>query len=308
MNPRAAAVAAVLVSLALAGCGLAAVAGEEPFALPVGPTEWDATAPAWYADGTLHVGERTVELGDRVDQFVLGATGVYWMRGQTLWFTSAEGETEKVEKVGWGNLAVSADRSVFATVDQSRGPTDDYGTHVIQVAAFDTRTGEQLYRTPDQEPDDGADLADLYGEIMPLLTGVSDERLFFDGATIDLADGSRTEASRDVDGIEVYVGLAETLFPDGYHANIGGEGRHRELTGSSLYGWGASPRTAARSSTSRSGRPTRWRTTRGPDANARSTLRGNTSPSWAGTTRTRSSASRSASTRTPSTCSARNRS
>ena len=238
MNLRAAAVAAVLLPLALAGCGIATVADEEPFALPVGPTEWDATAPAWYADGTLHVGERTVELGDRVDQFVLGATGVYWMRGQTLWFTSAEGETEKVENVGWGNLAVSADRSVFATVDQSRGPTDDYGTHVIQVAAFDTRTGEQLYRTPDQEPDDGADLADLYGEIMPLLTGVSDERLFFDGATIDLADGSSTEASQDADGIEVYVGLAETLFPDGYHVNIGGEGRHRELTGSSLYGVG----------------------------------------------------------------------
>lgn len=98
---------------------------------------------------------------------VLGATGVYWVLAPRLMFTSAEGDTQEVASVGWTNLAVSADRSVFATVDQSRGPTDEYGTHVLQVAAFDTRTGAQLYRTPDAEPDDGGDLADLYGEIMP---------------------------------------------------------------------------------------------------------------------------------------------
>jgi hypothetical protein len=239
MNLRGAVIAGALVGLALSGCGspTASGGGKEPFSLPVGPTEWDATAPAWYADGTLHVGERSVELGGRVDQFVLGATGAYWMRGETLWFTSAEGETEKVEKVGWGNLAVSADRSVFATVDQSRGPTDEFGTHVLQVAAFDTRTGEQLYRTPDQEPDGGADLADLYGEIMPLLIGVSDERLFFDRTTIDLEDGSTTQATDGPDG-EVYEGFAETLFPDGFHVYLEGEGRRREVADTWLSGVG----------------------------------------------------------------------
>lgn len=226
--------------LALAGCGEdgGTSAGREPFTLPVGPTEWDVPAPAWFHDGTLHVGERALELGDRVDQFVLGATGVYWMRGRTLMFTSAQDGTQQVEDVGWGNLAVSADRSVLATVDQSRGPTDDYGTHVLQVAAFDTRTGEQLYRTPDEEPDDGDDLADLYGEIMPLLHGVSEERLFFDGATIHLDDGSVIPATRDDEGLEVYEGEAETLFPDGYHVGIRGEGGHRELADSSIYGVG----------------------------------------------------------------------
>lgn len=230
-----------LACLALAGCGTSPsgeASGDAPFTLPVGPTTWDATAPAWYHDGTLHVGERTVELGDRVDQFVLGATGAYWMRGSTLMFTSAEGSTDEVEDVGWGNLAVSADRTVFATVDQSRGPTDRYGTHVLQVAAFDTRTGEQLYRTPDEEPDDGADLADLYGEIMPLLRGVSDERLFFDDVTIDLDDGSTVPVTQDADGIDVFEGYAATLFPDGYHVGIRGEGRRRELAGSSAYAVG----------------------------------------------------------------------
>ncbi|GGU39544.1 hypothetical protein [Nocardioides albus] len=239
MNPVAVIAAGVMVSVLATGCGspTATAGGKEPFALPVGPTEWDATAPAWYADGTLHVGERTVEIGDRVDQFVLGATGAYWMRGGTLMFTSAEGETEKVEKVGWGNLAVSADRSVFATVDQSRGPTDEFGTHVIQVAVFDTRTGEQLYRTPDEEPDDGDDLADLYGEIMPLLIGVSNERVFFDGATIDLDDASATPASDGPDG-EVYEGYRETVFRDGFHVYLEGEGRHRQLSDTWLSGIG----------------------------------------------------------------------
>ncbi|MFJ9389384.1 hypothetical protein ACIRON_11230 [Nocardioides sp. NPDC101246] len=218
------------LALALTGCATATMGGKEPFSLPVGPTEWDATAPAWYAEGTLHVGKRTVELGDRVDHFVLGPTGVYWMRGGTLMFTSAEGKTETVEKVVWDNLAVSADRSVFATVDQSRGPTDEYDTHVLQVAAFDTHTGEQLYRTPDQEPEDGADLADLYGEIMPLLKGVSNERLFFGSATIDLTDGSTTPSTEDGDGIEVYEGFAETLFPEGFHVYISGAGSRRVLS------------------------------------------------------------------------------
>ena len=239
MNARGV-VVGVLACLALAGCGesTGSASHGEPFTLPVGPTQWDTSEPAWLLDGTLHVGERTVELGDRVDEFVLGATGVYWMRGQTLMFTSAEGRTREVEDVGWGNLAVSADRSVFATVDQSRGPTDDYGTHVLQVAAFDTRTGEQLYRTPDQEPRDGDDLADLYGEIMPLLHGVSDERLFFDGTTIHLDDASTVPASQDAEGMDVYEGYAGTLFPDGYRVGIRGEGRHRELAETSAFAVG----------------------------------------------------------------------
>ncbi|MER7556418.1 hypothetical protein ABTZ46_05720 [Nocardioides sp. NPDC126508] len=228
----------MLLPLVLTGCGIATAADEAPFDLPVGPTRWDATAPAWYADGTLHVGDRTVDLGDRVDAFVIGATGVYWTRGQTLWFTSAEGRTEKVEDVGASNMAISADRSVFATVDQSRGPTDEYGTHVMQVAAFDTRTGEQLYRTPDREPEDGADLADLYEEVTPLLHGVSDERIFFGGVTIDLADGSQTRTTEDAEGVDVYDGYAETLFTDGFHVDIAGEGKHRSLSGSALYGVG----------------------------------------------------------------------
>lgn len=229
---------ALLACAVLAGCaGSSEGSATAPFMLPVGTSTWDTGAPAWLLDGTLHLGDATIELGDEVDRFVLGATGAYWMRGETLLFTSAEGDTREVADVGWDNLAVSADRSVLATVDQSRGPTDRYGTHVMQVAAFDTRTGEQLYRTPDEKPDRGDDLADLYGEIMPLLHGVSTKHVFFNGTTIDLADGS-AESATDDDGVEVYPHLADTLLPEGYRVGLSGEGRHRELSDSALSGPG----------------------------------------------------------------------
>ena len=73
---------------------------------------------------------------------------------------------------------------------------------------------------------------------MPLLHGVSNERAFFYGDAIDLGDGSTTPASQDADGIEVYEGYADTLFPDGYHVSIGGEGKRRELVESSLFAVG----------------------------------------------------------------------
>lgn len=228
-----------LACLVLAGCGdSTGSTSDAPFTLPVGSTMWDTSAPAWVADGTLHLGEQTVRLGPGVDQFVLGATGAYWVRNGVLMFTDAEGSTEQVADVGWSNLAVSADRSVLATVDQSRGPTDRYGTHVIQLAVFDTTTGEQLYRTPDEEPDRDDDLADLYSETMPLLAGVSTEHAFFDATTIDLSDGSSTPVTQDAERVDDYVGRAETLFPEGYRVSIRGEGSRRVLTDSSAYGYG----------------------------------------------------------------------
>ena len=228
-----------LACFVLAGCGdSTAGASDAPFTLPVGPTEWDTSAPAWFHDGTLHVGEEAVELGTGVDEFVLGATGAYWVRDGVLRFTDAEGSTEEVADVGWTNLAVSADRSVLATVDQSHGPTDRYGTRVIQLAVFDTTTGEQLYRTPDEGPEGSDDLADLYSETMPLLSGVSNERAFFDDVTIDLVDGSATPATPDAERVDVYVGEAETLFPEGYRVNVRVDGARRGLAESSAYGSG----------------------------------------------------------------------
>lgn len=231
--------AAALAALPLTGCGhLTDASGNEPFTLPVGPTRWDATAPSWFHDGVLHVGDHTVRLGEDVEKYVLGATGAYWMRGQTLMFTSADGDTQRVHDVGWGNLAVSADRTVLATVDQSRGPVDDYGTHVMQLAVFDTRTGEQLYRTPDADPPDGADLADLYSETMPLLQGVSTTQAFYDHATIDLAEGTETPTVTDPEGGEVFVGYAKTLLTDGYPVALREQGRRRVLADSEVWGTG----------------------------------------------------------------------
>lgn len=239
-STRAAAVG-LAAALLLAGCGTSTPQSElggAPFTLPVGPTAWEQTSPAWLLDGTLHVGDQQVRLGRDAEQFVLGATGAYWVRGSDLVFTSVEGETQEVAPTGWGNIAISADHRVFATVDQSRGPTDEYGTHVMQVAAFDTRTGEQLYRTPDEEPDRSDDLADLYSETMPLLDGVSDTRLFYAGRTIELDDGSSVPWNTDPQGGNVYEGYDGALFPDGYRVPVRKRGDRLVLGDSEAWGTG----------------------------------------------------------------------
>lgn len=221
----------LVVSLTVTACGSAPGDGATTTSsLPVGSTRWDVGAPAWLHDGVLHVGDREVTLGPDVDEYVLGATGAYWLRGRALMFTSADDRTQRATPGRWSNLAVSADRTVVAAVDESRGPTDQYGTHVLQAAAFDTRDGRQLYRTPDREPDDGDDLADLYEETTPLLQGVSDRRLFFDDTTIDLADGSSEPTYEAGDGTQAYAGFAETLFVDGFHVGLDGDGSRRELS------------------------------------------------------------------------------
>ena len=108
----------------------------------------------------------------------------------------------------------------------------------MQVAAFETRTGEQLYRTPDTEPRRGDDLGALYPEVMPLLRGVSDERIFYDDTTIHLDDGSTVPAADGSGGVATYEGYDETLFLDGYHVGVRGDGTHREVDDSSAFGSG----------------------------------------------------------------------
>lgn len=228
----------------LSACGDArssgGAAGGEPFELPVGPTTWDATAPAWLSDGRVHVGERSVRIDPDADSYVVGLTGVYWMREGTLMFTSAGGDTQDVAPIGpTSSPAVSADHRVLAVVDRSRGPVDEYGTHVAQVAVFDTGTGEQLYRTPDEAPEKGADLTDLYEELPPEVLGVSDTEVFFDERTIDIASGDETPSTGDGESATGgYAGMADTLFTDGYRVGITGEGRVRSLAGDALYGTG----------------------------------------------------------------------
>ncbi|NPD05317.1 hypothetical protein HN031_11550 [Nocardioides sp. zg-1308] len=199
-------VAAALVCAAVAGgWGLSRYAGAAPFELPVGPTEWDVSERSWLSNGVLHVGDRRVTIGEDPAAHVVGPSGAYWIDGQVLWFTSAEGGTEEVSDLQWSSMVISPDRSTLALLDGSRGPTDEYGTHALQVVVFDTRTGEQLYRTPDTEPGDW-DLADLYEETVPSLDRVSTEHVGIDGVTIDIASGTVT--------VDDPGSLGEMLFGD----------------------------------------------------------------------------------------------
>lgn len=236
-------IALVVLLLSLTGCGDTVAGGADgddkpPLRVPVGPTTWDASAPAWFVDGTLHVGDEAVPLPGVVDRFVVAPTGVYWQRGELLMFTSAEGDTRRVDDVGAADLAISADRSVVAFVDATRGPVDRYGTHVAHLVVADTRTGRIRYRTPDEAPPKGADLADLYEETSPFLAGVAADRAFFRGTTVTLADGSMKQQTTDPDGVGQYVGLADTRFTDGYHVGISGDGPTRRVETSSAFAVG----------------------------------------------------------------------
>ena len=202
-------IVAVLVAfLVLAGWELDGHPGTgAPFELPVGSTEWDVGGPARLQNGVLHVGDRTVRIGDSPTAYAVGPTGVYWIDGQVLRFTSAEGDTREVRDLQWSSLSVSPDGSTLALLDGSRGPTDEHGTHVLQVVVFDTRTGEQLYRTPDEEPAAGTDLGDLYEETAPYLGRVSNEHVSIHGVTIDIASGTVR--------VDEAGSLGELLFADG---------------------------------------------------------------------------------------------
>ena len=199
----------MLACASLTGCGspLFGAAHGAPFELPVGPTEWAEDGPSWFQNGVLHVGSQRVTIGDQPAAYAVGPTGVYWVDAQVLWFTSAEGDTQEVQDLQWSSLAVSPDRSTVALLDGSHGPTDEYGTHALQVVVFDARTGEQLYRTPDEEPRGDPDLADLYEETVPSLDRVSERHVEIDGITIDIRDGTVR--------VDEPGSLGELLFADG---------------------------------------------------------------------------------------------
>ena len=95
------------------------------------------------------------------------------------------------------------------------------------------------------------------------LEGVSDELVFFDGATIALEDGlgGPGRGGPDRDGA-VRRATPETLFPDGFHVGVRTEGGDASSTSPSRPPTrvGSLP-TAARSSTCAPGRRRQWRTT-----------------------------------------------
>ena len=68
------------------------------------------------------------------------------------------------------------------------------------------------------------------------MEGVSGEVVFYDSATIDLADGSETPSGEDDLGMEQFAGYAETLFPEGFRVGVRPEGRRRVAEESLAFG------------------------------------------------------------------------
>ena len=127
------------------------------------------------------------------------------MDGDVLTFTSTDGDTQQVRDLQWGlsGPKLSPDRSTLALLDGSHGPTDEFGTHALQVVVFDTRTGQQLYRTPEEEVQTEGDLEHLFGEVRPLLIEVTNAQVVLEGITIDIDTGEVTV--QDPESIDAYL-------------------------------------------------------------------------------------------------------
>lgn len=234
---------AVLCTATLSACGEEQTSDEAdgpPARLPVGAGTWDDQAPSWVVDEVLHVGEETVPLPGVVDAYVVTAHGAYWLRGDVLHLTDTAGRDARIAEVDGSSLMVSPDRSRIAVVDDTSGPTDSYGTHVQQLVVYDADTGRQVYRTPDEEPDRGEDLADLYEEISPLLTNLTDDRAVFGDQLIDLATGETSDLPTDGEGLALPDGeqTGRVLYRDGFHVGVQVIRGRAEIVASEAFGTG----------------------------------------------------------------------
>lgn len=234
---------ALVCTATLSACGDEQTSDEAagpPARLPVGAGTWDADAPSWVVDETLHVGRETVPLPGVVDAYVVTVHGVYWLRGDVLHLTDTAGRGTRIGEVDGSSLLVSPDRSRIAMVDDTSGPTDSYGTHVQQLVVYDADSGRQVYRTPDEEPDRGDDLADLYEEISPLLTNLTDDRVVFGEEVIDLATGEASDLPTDDEGLALPDGeqTGRVRYGDGFRVGVRITRGRAEVVASEAYGTG----------------------------------------------------------------------
>lgn len=216
---RYAAVAALLVPLALAGCD---GGGPADAPAPVVEASWPATdAPlaeaglVWWADGELHLGDgETVPVGgpDREPgDLVVGGDRV-WVRGweppadltstdrdddlghpDDLHLVDASGDVEDLD-VRVDSLAASPDGRYVALIDLGSGEEDRYGTPQAATVVVDTRTGEEVVRSTDGMGDRATDdFAALYPDVELEVRGFADGVFWVDTAegtrTVDPADG-----------------------------------------------------------------------------------------------------------------------
>ena len=187
--------------LALSGCGspddetvprpvatttLPPQVPEQLVDLPVGAGDVDPGHRVHLEDGALLVDGRRLQLAPlRADEIAVVPGGVFFRNGGELWFT----DLHRAQPTGYDDvrsLVASPDGRRVAFVDLQHGPTDRHGTPLAIAIAYDASTGRPLAASyagmGDVRTDD---LAALYADRPPAITGFSGDDLLVRGATGD---------------------------------------------------------------------------------------------------------------------------
>lgn len=186
----------VLLVPLLAACG-----EEEPPAAEPRPVAVPDDALVFAERSTLHVDDRTYDLGERVVQ-ELDRTpyGLYVRAGHRSFFFDGETRTP-IDEVD-GDLLTSPDGELAAWIDRT-GPERPAG-QVAQVVVVRTETGETVFSSAEgMGGEEGDDLGDRYEELPPRVVDLTADRLVWLNAegsgsyvTTDLATGESTESDR----------------------------------------------------------------------------------------------------------------
>jgi hypothetical protein len=190
----------VLPGLLLAGCG----SPDDETVRPVATTTLPPQEPHDLVDlpvgtGDVHPGDRVRGSGSvlrvngreirlaplQVDQVAVVVGGVFFRNGAELWFTDL-GRARATGYTDVRSLVASPDGRRLAFLDLQHGPKDRYGTPLAIAIAYDATTGAPLAASyagmGDIRTDD---LADLYEEAEPAITGFDGDALLVHGGTGD---------------------------------------------------------------------------------------------------------------------------
>jgi hypothetical protein len=152
--------------------------------LPVGNAPIVPRDTARVRGSELRVGGNAVDLAPlRVADPVVVPGGVFFRNGTELWFTDL-GRARATGYADVASLVVSPGGRRIAFLDLQHGPKDEFGTPLAISIAYDATTGKALVASYAGMGDIGTDdLADLYEDAEPAITGFDDDALVVHGAT-----------------------------------------------------------------------------------------------------------------------------
>jgi hypothetical protein len=158
------------ITVALTGCGSPDERDREASGLPTGQGPLSTGSITWATGDTIHVGDRTITVGEPVHAMV-GARGrIYYLAGrsETLWVTDGQ----KSRRTGYetDELRASRDGRYLGLFDHSRGMP--WSTVILDLSSGEVVVDDDAGMG---DPDD--DLADLYEDAQPRVLGFEGDAL-----------------------------------------------------------------------------------------------------------------------------------